>query len=198
VLIQVVCRKALLADDSVKPFMPSDAWPDWGKDSKHSDGKNDSKDASTVNHCTVDYIQTESDPYYNGDDAKDHGDQGTHNANIKPAKSHDAPNYNEDAFENLKSKLGQEVKKVILEFETCAFCTKGEDAGKFYGCLKWKMEQEKGKTGTASTTGTSATPSAGFQSALDKWGENHGFSLPTPTPTPTATPTTPTATPTPS
>jgi len=124
-------------------------------------------------------LTTEKDPYYNGDDkGKDAGEQGKHNT-TKNATMTDSPRCGDSTFGNLTKRMGKDVKKVMLDFETCAFCAEGEDAGKFYGCVKWTYEQEKEKKGESKSGGTSKEPKGRkYNEAVKKWGDNHGFRLP--------------------
>ncbi|MBI4399245.1 hypothetical protein HY570_00715 [Candidatus Micrarchaeota archaeon] len=170
VFIQTVCRKAVFADGSESPFNPSDVEPTWRD-----------KDAVTVDGgklCTVDYITGESDPYYNGDDAADGGAQGKHAGSLNAGMS-DTPFYPDDAFDELKKKFGKEPKKIVLEFEVCAFCAEGPEAGAYYGCFRWNYEKEKGSDGSSSDQGSDARePSKKFKEATDKWSKEKGFPLP--------------------
>lgn len=167
VFIQVVCRKVILEDESEQYYKPGDANQNW------RDKAND-----TVNGgnklCTVDYITGESDPFYNGDDNVDIGSQGKHESS-RNATMTDAPRYADNRFDKLERKFGKTVKKLVSEFETCAYCAEGADKGKFYGCVKWTYEKERGERGISMADGKTSGPSKKFKDALKKWNDNHGF-----------------------
>ena len=119
---------------------------------------------------SVDHKATEADPYYNGDDVpEDSGTQGKRNAAGKTdAKMSDGPSTN--GFWP-PGKTG-----VRFEFETCAMCGAGAQAGTVYGCMTWKVEETKGhEPGTASVTSGAALndPSASFRQAMDLFDENN-------------------------
>ncbi len=57
-------------------------------------------------------------------------------------------------------------------FESCAYCIRGPDTGKFYGCLTWNYtrtadDAANGRMGNAVITGQSAGPSDGYRRAFD-------------------------------
>lgn len=173
VFIQVIHQKAVFADGSSSYYNPSDSSPDW------SYQNNDAVDGHVV-----DTLNGERDPYYNGDDkgSDNSAGQGEHGSPSKNSTIADRPRVSESEFTNLEKKYSKPVSKVVYEFEVCAFCAEGEDAGKFYGCMAWAYEQEKGKGdagGKASQPGTTnSNPSEPFEKALAKWSKNHGFNLP--------------------
>lgn len=172
VFIQVVCRYVELQNGTKISFKPGAMGGSWG-----------TKDADTVDGgkwCTVDYITTESDPYYNGDDSKDHGEQGKHNAVVKNATMSDGPYTSSGTIRRLNTSVANgKLKKVIKEFETCTFCAEGNDKGTYYGCIKWKYERSPGPgDGTVTATSTAAAPSTKFNDAVNKWATNHGFTMP--------------------
>lgn len=182
-LIQTICRKVYLKGDGWMSFMPSDATAAWTD-----------KDPSTVNGCTVDYIndpvepaKSEKDPYYNGDDPQDGGDKGLSTGSGDPADTKnatlvDSPRYNAKALSWLQNKfgnpVGKAVDKIVLEFEDCAFCADGKDKGQTYGCLKWKYEQSGNGPGVSTKGGTSGDPSADYTNAVNAWAAANSFNLP--------------------
>ena len=174
VFIQVVCPKVVFADGTSSYF-------EHQSDSSNTYSFMDADEVDGGKKCVVDYLQGENDPYYNGDDNEDHGAQGKHGISRNATMS-DRPRFSESEFTNIEAKYGKQVSKLIYEFEVCVFCAEGEDAGKFYGCMEWSYEQEKGEgsdNGEASQPGTTAhEPSKKFKEALKKWSDNHGFNLP--------------------
>jgi len=123
-----------------------------------------------ANGTFVDNISTEKDPYNNGDD--DPEDGGT------PGKRN-ATGSTDSEFDDHPSTNGlwpPGKTRFLVEFETCAICAAGQDAGTTYGCVTWKLEETKGsEPGTVSvTSGTDVKlPSSSFQEAVDKFEENH-------------------------
>ncbi len=175
-IIQTVSRKVYLTGDGWTPFKPSDVTADWAE-----------KDASTVDGTTVDYINGELDPYYNGNDAKDIGAKGSsagdgNTAHTANATIQDRPHYTDGAMNALQNKfgnpVGKTIDKIVLEFEDCAFCADGKNKGQTYGCLKWKYEQKPGMPGTSTKGGTSGDPSTSYTNAVNAWATAHGFSMP--------------------
>jgi len=172
VFIQVICEKAVFADGTSSSYTPSDSDPGWS----YQDG--DCVDGGKS--CHVDFVAGENDPYYNGDDrpGRDIGLQGKHGSSLNATMT-DRPRVGDGEFDALSAKFGKNVAKVVYEFEVCVFCAEGKDAGKFYGCMTWTLEQEKGKDGSASQPGTTSSgPSTKASEALKEWNDNHGFVLP--------------------
>lgn len=129
---------------------------------------------TTADFYHVDYQNGESDPYYNGDDAKDFGTQG--NATSTPkidSEMDDTPGpFNDGDFPVGKSKLR-------WEFRSIAFSAAGADQGKFYGYAKWSYEKEKGKPEATKHEGTSTETSLPkSKAAINLFCSNHGFVLP--------------------
>ena len=60
------------------------------------------------------------------------------------------------------------------EFETCAICTAGADAGKCYGCMTWGFRINADGSITPSPESGSNTPSNNFKSAADNWNSQAG------------------------
>jgi hypothetical protein len=122
---------------------------------------------TTSDFYHVDYVSGEKDPYYNGDDPQDFGQQG--NALTKtPASTYDTPHYTDGAFPVGKSTL-------LYEFRTAAFSAAGADAGTYYGYSNWTYSKEKGKPEATATTGTgSGDPGSKFTDAVDLFNSNHG------------------------
>jgi hypothetical protein len=119
----------------------------------------------------IDPIATEKDPYVNGDDRtedgrpkEDHGDQGRRNSEgSSSATWKDSPLMPADYFPADKN-------KVRMEFEICAMCAGGEQAGTVYGCATWEYTQTKGQQdgSSSSTTGDNLNdPSSIWRYALD-------------------------------
>lgn len=170
VFIQVVCRKAIFNDGTEAALYPSNVSAGWAD-----------KDGSTVDGgrlCTVDYLAGELDPYYNGDDRpKDGGVQGKHAGSLN-ATMRDSPFYPASVFQRLNASFGKPVRQVVLEFETCAFCAEGADAGKYYDCFRWNYEKTNGGPEGSSDQGTTGDPSRKFKEAVDEWSRDNGFPLP--------------------
>lgn len=172
VFIQVISEKAVFADGTFSYYTPSDSDAAWS----YQDG--DCVDGGKSSH--VDFVAGERDPYYNGDDrpGRDSGKQGKHGSSLNATMA-DRPKVGDGEFDALSAKFGKNVAKVVYEFEDCMFCAEGKDAGKYYGCMTWTYEQEKGKDGSASQPGTTSSgPSDTFGRALQRWDGNHGFRLP--------------------
>jgi hypothetical protein len=143
-----------------KPVKPSEA-----------DGVSTHLDKDTTSDFMhVDYHPGEKDPYYNGDDARDHGAQGNA-ATGTAATSTDTPSYTDAFFPAGKSTL-------LWEFRTAAFSADGPDKGAFYEYVDWKYEKPKGAAATTSVGSTGKHPGSKFIKALDLWCSNHGFTLP--------------------
>ncbi|MFH1285918.1 MAG: hypothetical protein ABIH99_05030 [Candidatus Micrarchaeota archaeon] len=173
VFTQMVCDKIVFQDGTSRySELPSDASPKWTY-----------MDKNVVNggrKCSIDYINGETDPYYNGDDASDAGLKGKHNGNIN-ATMRDRPRIAQSTFTNLEAKYGKNVSKLVYEFETCAFCADGKDKGKYYRCIAWEFEQANpvgAAGGTSTAGGLTDFPTAKFKEAVDKWAKNQGFALP--------------------
>jgi len=131
---------------------------------------------TTADFFSVDYVNGEADPYYNGDDPGDKGanqKQGDATATPKvTASMDDTPNYSDGAFPAGKSKFG-------FTFRTYAFSAAGADKGTFYAYAKWKFNKEKGSASTISHDGeTAGGPVAEDKTAIDLWCTNHGFTPP--------------------
>jgi hypothetical protein len=140
---------------------------------------------TTATFHSVDYLNGEKDPYYNGDDPQDGGTQG--NATSTPkvdATMNDTANIPDGAFPAGSS-------KATWNFRTAALSGAGADAGTFYQYIDWVYQKEKGKTGKATVGGTgTGSPGKGVTDALDLWNKNHGFTMPTPpAPAPAPAPT---------
>lgn len=128
-------------------------------------------DDATAAGTFVDHLATEKDPYYNGDDRQDHGDQGRSDpdkpesrTNPSPATLTDAPNV-------------PAAGDVTVFFEICAYCigANGEvDTSKPLGCVKVKFTQKKGKAGIAEPDGDKVgDPSGEHKEAVKKFDKNH-------------------------
>ncbi len=171
VFTQVICPKAEYQDGTSAYFKnQSDSQPKWEFQDK--DQVNGGK------KCVVDYLPGENDPYYNGDDAADAHTQGNSEGKVNASMA-DFPRTSNREFENLEKKHGKNVSKLIYEFEVCAFCAQGPDAGAYYGCRNWVFEQARNAaTGSSSAGATSATPSKKFGEAVDEWSKNHAFAIP--------------------
>lgn len=129
------------------------------------------KDKNTIANGTyVDNISTEGDPYVNGDDdPEDHGKPGKRNASGSEDSEFSDPPSTNGHWPPGKT-------KAVWEFETCAICAAGAQAGTIYGCVTWKLEETQGsEPGTVTvTSGTDVKdPSSSFQEAVDKFEENH-------------------------
>lgn len=129
------------------------------------------KDKNTIADGTyVDNISTEKDPYCNGDDdPEDNGTPGKRNATGSADSEFDDHPTSNGHWPAGKTRL-------LVEFETCAICAAGQDAGTTYGCVTWKLEETKGsEPGTVSVTSGNDVkdPTRSFQEAVDKFEENH-------------------------
>ncbi len=142
------------------------------------------RDKNTLDDGTViDGVATCEDPYVNGDDRdsrtpaeggpgpkEDRGEQGRRNATgAGDARWDDYPFLPDGLFPAGKT-------KVRIEFEICAMCAEGGQAGTVYGCTTWVYERTKGGgEGTSRHTGNGdlKPPSGKLKDALDKWEENH-------------------------
>lgn len=126
------------------------------------------RDKNTISDGTfVDQVATSADPYTNGDD--DPEDYGTPGLGIQSdARWHDTPTTG--GFWPVGK------TSTVWEFEICATCAAGDQAGVTYGCVTWKLEETKGKDpGTATVTSGDKVkpPSASFRRAVDLFEENH-------------------------
>lgn len=178
VFIQVITRTAVFNDTTTKSMKPSHVHPPWAP-----------KDNDTIEvggkFFTVDRLLGRTEPYYGGNGAgTGSSSPGTHNAtHTLNATMLDTPWYPNSVFDAIKSAHpGKNATKIILEFETFAFCVNGTDQGKFYEGIKWKYEREKGAAGNGNSTiiGVVSEPSEGFKEALKKWCDNRPFNLPIP------------------
>jgi len=138
-------------------------------------------DADVINGRLVDYIVGETDPYYNGDDASDIGQQGVQDSTTTAATMNDTPKRSDSAYP-------ADIVKIRLNFEVAGFCAAGDDKGKYLGRLFWTWERAKGAAGLTGTISGFPTdrqpPSQGFIDAVTKWNTNHGFTNKFPLPTP--------------
>lgn len=77
-------------------------------------------------------------------------------------------------FKSLGNPNG--YKTILLKLESCAYCKRGADAGKFYECITWKhtrtakdaAAKPSGK-GQSKFTGQTKKPSKGFEKAYQKF-----------------------------
>ena len=128
-------------------------------------------DAATNRYYTVDYVQGENDPYYNGDDRKpsnilDGGTQGTTGPPAIAATMVDTPTKGDGTFPGSTTQCTH-------EFETFAYCAAGVDAGTYYTGLAWVYTRTKGASGDGVSTAVEplGAPSAAFLAAVAKWAE---------------------------
>jgi len=142
-------------------------------------------DADVINGRTVDYVIGEKDPYYNGDDAGDIGQQGKQNGSPMAAFTSDAPSRIDGAYP-------ADIVKIVLKFEVAAFCAEGDNAGEYVGKLLWNWERAKGAASTAGIiSGVSFSrdqPTQGFKDAVSKWNTNNSFTMKFPTAKPNPCP----------
>ena len=151
--------------DGMVVTKPSTVIPEWAyKD-----------DDILTNGWRIDHVFCEKDPYYNGDDCPQDGSspqqgssQGSGGATTKSEMS-DSP-YTAD----VDFPTGKTMSK--LEFEMCAVCMEGPNAGTVYGCIKWKYERTKGgDAGTVTLLSTAVeAQSQDHKDALAKYVTNHG------------------------
>ena len=125
-----------------------------------------SYDETANRYYTVDYVEGEDDPYYNGDDPEDGGEQGSTSPRIRMATMGDGP-----MMPNNEFPTGTTLSRD--EFETFAFCAEGVDAGTYYTGLSWFYQRTRGST----TSGTSipveplTEPSQAFLDAVASWAD---------------------------
>lgn len=138
---------------------PSTTSPDWWFQD----------DDATPGGTYVDHVFCEEDPYYNGDDEQDHGDQGGCLPGYEPwpATMGDEPYVPDSSFPDG-------VKKITYKFEVCAYC---RDTGTALGCINWEYSRTKGDAGdgTATVTSTSVCeqPSQEHQDAVNLFCNTH-------------------------
>ena len=144
------------------------------KPSEDSPKRSYSDPDTTAGGTTVDHLFCEKDPYYNGDDTQDSGTQGSaagDGSETTAATMCDSPSKPDGFFPGTTTM----TKK---EFETCAVCAAGTDAGMVYGCIKWKYERTKGSgddgTVTLTSTGIEAASQA-YSNAVALFNTNHTF-----------------------
>jgi hypothetical protein len=104
-----------------------------------------------------------------------------------PAELEDGPEIGGGDFK-FKSPANPHGWDVITWlFESCAYCIRGDDTGKFFGCLKWNYtrtaeQAAKGEMGDAIFTGQRDKPSAGFRAAFDAFRGQYPTTYPAPLP----------------
>lgn len=159
------------------PVDPGDYYDgfDYRDDDTIDDDPNTSGDETGT---YVDHLTDATTPYYQAS-AGGGGAVGSSNGASTPSSIMDAPGTGggDRGFNGLQ--------KVTYVFETCAFCAKGEDAGHYFGCIKWEYTKTTtdqtavpARPGTSKFTGTMDQPSQGFRDAADQWARNHDFDLP--------------------
>ena len=134
-------------------------------------------DAAANRYYTVDYVQDENDPYYNGDDRTppnplDGGTQGMTGPPAIAASMVDTPTKGDGTFPGSTTQCTH-------EFETFAYCAAGIDAGTYYTGLAWTYTRTKGSGGDGTSTAIEplGTPSRAFRDAVAKWAELRAPSL---------------------
>lgn len=156
------CKLVWYDDEGNKEtLLPSAATVGW----EHMD--DDATDSKTF----VDHLFCERDPYYNGDDPQDQGDQGKAGAGapLTPAKMEDTVRVRDASFPPGKV-------KVVCEFETGAFCAEGKDAGTCYGSVRWEYTRQKGENGdgTVSLSSTAEEKQSDeHKKAVNKFQDKH-------------------------
>ena len=141
------------------------------------------RDDDTLDDGThIDHVSTTEDPYNNGDDRddrqgspgvkEDRGTPGKRNATENsPSEWTDYPYFPDGVFPAGKTN-GR------AEFEICAMCAEGAQAGTIYGCAKWEYSRTKGAANRGSSRATTAgvdlkPPSSKWQQAMALYEENH-------------------------
>jgi hypothetical protein len=144
-------------------------WPGQYSDQYHF--KN--RDTTALGYF-VDGEPDEDDPYYNGDDDADDGQQGDAHT-LQPATMHDTPMLGAINFVDgtLKAKA---------EFRTASFSADGADRGTYYEYRDWTFEKEKGGRSNLTLGLSGIDPGQDFKDAVDLWCKNHRFPLPKPVP----------------
>ncbi|GEM_PF-5706693 len=158
VFIQVVRRTSVCAEGSWLlpggvpfPLMPSAITPTWAYKDKvtiPSEGK------------SVDFLEGEKDPYYNGDDPEDGAAKPKENAPGKQQQGYkENPVRRATMRDTPNIPVPDGADRVILDFETAAFCAEGPDRGHFFGTVNWRYDRGKGEQ--ASVTIRSASSVTG-------------------------------------
>jgi hypothetical protein len=172
--IQVM--EILVDGTSVKP---GEYYKDW-----------DYRDGTALdNNKHVDRLKGRSTPYYGGNGGgTGHSTPGAADGTSKNATMDDTPRATDPWFApgGVDGEKGKDfdATTITYNFETCAFCVKGEDVGKFFECVTWtytrtKDDVKNGKPGKSTVTGYTDGPSDDFKKAVDKWDDAHsGFELP--------------------
>ena len=130
-------------------------------------------DPNTVNGVTVDAAYSDKDPYYNGNDAEDRGEQGDR---TKGTWIGDSPSTGPDYFSGKR-------QVHVIDYEVCAYCMKDDGTlGIILACMTWQYRKTKNgatqiispMTGTTSTK----TASAGHTAAANQWVRRHTRNTP--------------------
>jgi hypothetical protein len=131
----------------------------------------DADTTSDMDH--VDGFAGERDPYMNGDDGLDSGDQGDATSTPpKAATAQDGPHF--------RSNFPAGHNGMQWEFRTAAFSGAGADQGTYYGYTDWVYSRTTTTPESTSITGTrTGDPGSRFRSAVGRFCSNHGFALPT-------------------
>jgi hypothetical protein len=123
----------------------------------------------------------EQDPYVNGDDFGYDLPPSTQATTVGFAigdstnitRGRDAPYASEGRMVRLQ------LNAIMRRFETCAFCSSGDQKGRFYGKVTWRWRRARGGAATIDSTVTSREPpSPMFMEALARWEAVRGRKVP--------------------
>jgi hypothetical protein len=143
------------------------------------------KDAVTVDKgWGVDFLESEVTPDYQQGRSTATDSEGHKNGGSQPAKIMDQPNYS-----SLGSKFYDKTtnptgwKRVVLKFQTYAWCMAGPDCGKWYEGVGWQYsinwtDIRDGKSGTSKIVNATLSdpPSANQKKAFKKFNTAKGYS----------------------
>jgi hypothetical protein len=117
----------------------------------------------------------ERDPYYNGDDRP--FDLRTTVGFVRG----DTTNISRfsDRPRASDTRYPPNITRRVKRFEVCALCSKGEEAGRYYGRFTWRWSRQKGGTSVVDSVQTSRDqPSSMFLDALTLWASKRRFTTP--------------------
>jgi hypothetical protein len=171
-------------------------------------------DQLTIDGETVDHKVGELDPYYNGDDPHDHFAGVADKQRPGSFSGGEAVSarmlYRPRTYEDHWRLLNPEgIKEAAFEYETAAFCDRGEGAGQFLGVIDWRWGKVRGGAVHASFTRSAAVdgppdsavevrgggesrtvpvyslahpgqPSRDYFRVVSRWMHHHKFALPGP------------------
>lgn len=128
---------------------------------------------TTAAGWTADTLASKAPPYYLYP-APGQSLLGMSNGTTKPASLGDMPGRPSSAYPS-------DIDKIILSFESAAFCAKGTLKGRYLGKVLWRWEQVKGMSPVVTLiSATRAQPSGEFVDAVNRWNADTGFMFPMP------------------